>query len=197
MSPARLLVLFAGLSACVSFASAQNPSQEYIHLGGRVIAFENAPPAPTTPNGPASGTTAISYTYSTGGSGSGVTYTFSWGDGTSPTGGTPGSHTWAVGGTYSVTARAQLAGMISAVSGTWTVTITNTPPSEIVYPPTSVYPAPGTVHVGSSYSFTASGPLPRLAGERFNIHSTGVTARADRGQAAWIHTPGQLRAHIR
>ena len=73
--------------------------------------------APTTPSGPASGTTGTSYSYSTGGSvssfGHTVQYLFDWGDGTDSgwlaVGTTTASHTWAAAGTYNVRAMARCA----------------------------------------------------------------------------------------
>ncbi len=52
LRPAPALGILLGLALGASQAAGQTPSKEYIHLGGRVIAIENAPssgvPAPPT-----------------------------------------------------------------------------------------------------------------------------------------------------
>jgi hypothetical protein len=70
---------------------------------------------PTTPSGPASGSTGTNYTYSTSGStsnlGHPVQYTFNWGDGSAsgflPVGTTSAQHSWTSPGTYLVKSRAR------------------------------------------------------------------------------------------
>ena len=96
---------------------------------------------PDTPNGPSSGISGTSYTYSTGGSqcswGHNLEYRFDWDDGnqSSWSSSTSASHSWDTASTYNVTAQARCADDPSIVSG-WssalTVTI-NEPIHEIAY----------------------------------------------------------------
>jgi formylglycine-generating enzyme required for sulfatase activity len=87
---------------------------------------------PTAPSGPTTGSTGVSYAYSTGGSvssvGHSIEYRFDWGDGTYSTwsGGASVSHSWTSAGTYSVKAQVRCATHVdkSAVSAGVTVTIT-------------------------------------------------------------------------
>jgi hypothetical protein len=89
---------------------------------------------PTTPSGPASGSTGTNYTYSTGGStsnlGHPVQYKFNWGDGSAsvylPVGTTSAQHSWTSPGTYLVTSRAHCSihtSVVSNLSNTFSVTI--------------------------------------------------------------------------
>ncbi len=70
---------------------------------------------PNPPIGPAQGNVGTSYTYMTGGASSNINdpieYRFDWGDGTFSNwqSGTSASHSWAVGGIYSVKAQARCA----------------------------------------------------------------------------------------
>ncbi len=50
-TPAQAIGLLLGLALAASQAAGQTPSKEYIHLGGRVIAIENAPPGGGVPPG--------------------------------------------------------------------------------------------------------------------------------------------------
>jgi hypothetical protein len=89
---------------------------------------------PTTPSGPASGSTGTNYTYSTGGStsnlGHPVQYRFDWGDGSAPVwlpvGTTSAQHSWTSPGTYLVKSRARCSihtSVVSNFSNTFSVTI--------------------------------------------------------------------------
>ena len=101
---------------------------EYVVTIGGDSTIEKCPPEtvsiPNVPSGPTSGTTGISYSYTTGGStssyGHSVEYQFDWkGDGSdlSPWGSATQSKTWATPGTYNVRARARCATDTSVVSG--------------------------------------------------------------------------------
>jgi len=89
---------------------------------------------PTTPSGPASGSTGTIYTYSTGGStsnlGHPVQYKFDWGDGSAvwlPVGTTSAQHSWTSPGTYLVKSKARCSihnSVVSNFSNTYSVTIT-------------------------------------------------------------------------
>jgi hypothetical protein len=90
---------------------------------------------PTTPSGPASGSTGTNYTYSTGGStsnlGHPVQYRFDWGDGSGsgflPVGTTSAQHSWTSPGTYLVTSKAHCSihtSVVSNLSNAFSVTIT-------------------------------------------------------------------------
>jgi len=89
---------------------------------------------PTTPSGPASGSTGTNYTYSTGGStsnlGHPVQYRFDWGDGSAavwlPVGTTSAQHSWTSPGTYLVKSRGRCSihtSVVSNFSNTFSVTI--------------------------------------------------------------------------
>ena len=89
---------------------------------------------PTTPSGPASGSTGTNYTYSTGGStsnlGHPVQYRFDWGDGSAavwlPVGTTSAQHSWTSRGTYLVKSRGRCSihtSVVSNFSNTFSVTI--------------------------------------------------------------------------
>jgi N-acetyl-anhydromuramyl-L-alanine amidase AmpD len=90
-----------------------------------VIGMPEAVSMPNSPSGPTSGTTGVSYAYSTGGSssnlGHSVQYLFDWGDGTNsgwlPVGQTSASHSWSSAGTYTVRAKARCATHTSVESG--------------------------------------------------------------------------------
>jgi hypothetical protein len=71
--PAPALGLLLGLALAASQSAGQTPSKEYIHLGGRVIAIENAPANGGVPAAPTGLTAtagnhqvALSWTASTG-----------------------------------------------------------------------------------------------------------------------------------
>lgn len=76
---------FTSLSLAQTINPTQ-PSQEFVRLGGRIVAIENGESvsAPSVPAGYSAGTPNTSYTYSTGGStdsfGNPVQYEFTWGD---------------------------------------------------------------------------------------------------------------------
>ena len=105
------------------------------------VAYAPGLQPPSIPSGPASGVAGNSYSYSTSAidsSGSYLTYTFNWGDGTLPSttnlvkSGTKASmsHTWAGSGTYKVTATAtNNLSVSSGKSPALSVTIT-CPPGE-------------------------------------------------------------------
>jgi len=126
---------------------------------------------PTAPSGSSSGYTGSSYTYSTGGSassqGGAVQYIFYWGDGTNSgwlaTGTTTASKSWASAGSYSVTAQARSAGntsVVSAQSGSLSVTIT-TPVTEAVSIPNSPS-GPGSGTTATSYTYLTGGAASTL-----------------------------------
>jgi len=105
---------------------------------------------PATPSGPAEGSTAVGFTYVTGGSssnlGHSVQYLFDWGDGTYsgwlPVGQTSDSKSWPSAGTYNVKAQARCATHPSVTSN-WSpvlsVSILPPPP-----PPPNVSASDGT-----------------------------------------------------
>jgi hypothetical protein len=125
--------------------------------------------APSTPSGPTSGMTGISYSYATGGSsdnlGNAAQYQFTWGDGTYSgwlnTGTTSASHTWQQTGNYSLSAQARSAAntsVVSSPSGTLTVNITA--PESVSAPSTPSGPTSGTP--GTSYSYSTGGSSDNL-----------------------------------
>jgi hypothetical protein len=124
---------------------------------------------PNTPSGPNSGTTGISYTYSTGGSssnfGHSIQYFFNWGDDTNsgwlPVGTTTASKSWSSVGTYSVKAQARCTtdtSVLSSWSGTLSVTISA--PETVSTP--SILSGPTTGITGTSYSYTTGGSTSSL-----------------------------------
>jgi hypothetical protein len=114
---------------------------------------------PSTASGPTAGTAGVTYAYTTAGSGCtlghSVSYSFSWGDGTSsPFGAATQSHAWAAAGSFPVTVRAVCSGgSASAVSGPLTVTITT--PHLVATPATPAGTASGIT--GTPYSYTTGG----------------------------------------
>ncbi len=99
-----------------------------------IIPVPHTVSTPTTPTGPASGFTTISYTYASGGStcsaGHNVEYKFDWGDGniSAWSSSTSASHSWASVGTYNVKAQARCSqdhAIISSWSAELAVTISN------------------------------------------------------------------------
>ena len=121
--------------------------------------------APTTPSGPASGTTAQSYSYSTGGAtstlGHTVQYQFDWsgsGSDLSAWGSATQSRTWTTAGTYGVRARARCGtdtGIVSDWSSALTITITVA--ETVSAPVTPNGNSSGTT--GQSYSYTTGGAI--------------------------------------
>ncbi len=114
---------------------------------------------PTTPTGPNTGQTGVSYTYSTGGAfsntGDPVEYQFDWkGDGTdlSPWGSATQSKTWTVGGTYNVKARARCVIHTTVVSGWSSALIVNIEKVTVGTPS-----GPATAQLNTPYSYTFSG----------------------------------------
>jgi C1A family cysteine protease len=105
------------------FKIAYSQINSVVNFGDYTIAYDDAIPPdaaetvsqPRTLSGPTSGTTAASYTYTTGGSssseGHSVQYYFDWGDGTNSgwlTAGTASAQkSWSSSGTYAVKARAR------------------------------------------------------------------------------------------
>ncbi len=159
-------------------------SREYIRLGARLIAIENSSiPTPTQPTGTQSGNLNIPYTYSTGGSGSGVQYTFYWGDTTStvlPVGTTSTAHSWTTGGNYSITAKAMLtinSTISSGASAPLTVTISGG--AETVSAPTYISGVQSGAS-GSTFRIPPGAQYP-LQATRCSISLTGVTERPVRG----------------
>jgi predicted NAD-dependent protein-ADP-ribosyltransferase YbiA (DUF1768 family) len=168
-----LCAVLTGLICCFHAAQAQTPSKEYIRLGGRVIALENAVAetvsTPTAPSGPVSGAPNTSYTYSTGGSTSGlghsVQYQFNWGDGTNSgwlAVGTPtASHSWSSAGSYTVTAQARCStdtAIVSAVSLSLTAGIATI---ETISTPTKPS-GPTSGSPNTSYSYSTGGATSNL-----------------------------------
>jgi hypothetical protein len=103
---------------------------------------------PGTPAGPANGTVATTYHYSTQSSisslGHSVQYFFDWGDGTNsdwlPANVTSASKSWDTFGTYSVKVQARCSvdtSVVSNLSGAWKVTIGQTAWTPITPPPVS------------------------------------------------------------
>ena len=101
--------------------------EDVVTIGGDST-IEKCPPEtvsiPNVPSGPTSGSSGISYSYTTGGStsnlGHSLEYQFDWkGDGTdlSPWGSATQSKIWTSAGTYNVRARARCATDTSVVSG--------------------------------------------------------------------------------
>jgi hypothetical protein len=163
-------LVIAAIIGSAGSASAQTsaPSQEYIRLGGRVVAIER-PNAETvsTPATP-TGTTPIqvggSASYSSGGSISSwsdsVQYRFTWGDGTTSdwlaVGVTSASHTWLVAGTYTVTVQARCATHTSVVSSSSTALTVLAQTLETITTPTSVS-GPTSILPGTNYSYSTGG----------------------------------------
>ncbi|MDP3000959.1 MAG: hypothetical protein Q8N47_25985 [Bryobacterales bacterium] len=120
---------------------------------------------PSTPSGPASGTTGVSYSYSTSGAssslGHSVQYSFDWGDGTNSgwlgAGVTSASHSWASAGSYSVRAMARCV-TDTAVQSSWSggLTVTVSAPETVSAPTTPSGTASGTMGVSYSYSTGAA-----------------------------------------
>ncbi len=106
--------------------------------------------APTTPTGPASGTTGASYDYSTNGStsslGHSVQYKFDWDDGSDSgwlaVGTTQASHSWSAAGTYNVKAMARCAEH-TLIESLWSATLAVI----ISDPPTGQYNSPAQYKV--------------------------------------------------
>lgn len=114
---------------------------DWSRIGRISLPFSKTISAPNTPSGPTSGTTGISYSYSTGGlsSGHSIKYQFDWkGDGSdlSPWGSATQSKTWTISGTYYVRTRARSSKDNSVVSD-WSsgLTVTIVPPSLTVISP--------------------------------------------------------------
>jgi hypothetical protein len=147
---------------------------------------------PTAPNGPSSGNTGVSYTYSTGGSssnlGHSVEYRFDWkGDATdlSPWGSATQSKTWTTPGSYNVRARARCATHTSVVSAwssstpvtitqaTVQCTVTSNPTGRQITVDGSAYTAPQTFDwvAGSSHTLSASSPQSGGSGIRYVFSS--------------------------
>jgi hypothetical protein len=127
------------------------------------------PNKPSTPSGPGSGYTGVSYTYSsstTDPEGQDIYYWFNWGDGTNSGWLGPydsgsscsASHSWSSPGTYSVKVKAKdVHGDESVWSDVKTVTISdpNSPPNT---PSTPSGPSSGYTGVSYTYSTSATDP---------------------------------------
>ena len=155
-------------------------------------AIAEAISVPTIPSGPSSGTTGVSYTFTTGGAssnlGHSLGYQFDWkGDGTdlSSWGTTSQSKTWAVAGDYRVRARARCATdttVLSSWSSYSSVSISAAPAScTIITNPTglqisvdgTVYTAPQTFNwvPGSTHDLSVSATQDGSPGIR-NVYSS-------------------------
>ena len=137
-----------------------------VNAGSPPHIFVATPPGiisvPTTPSGPASGRTGISYSYSTGGSasifGNPVEYQFDWkGDGTdlSPYGSATQSKRWTGGGTYKVRSRARDTVNTTAISD-WSPGLSVSISAETVSTPT-IPSGPSSGVIIASYTYTTGG----------------------------------------
>jgi len=138
-------------------------------VGATITINAESVTAPAKPAGPASGSTNVSYTYTTGSAvdnaGHSVQYLFDWGNGTNsgwlPVGTKSASKTWTTGGSYMVKAQARCAthtSIVSAYSTALTVTITA---PETVSAPTK--PSGPTTGKGiGTYTYTTGGAVDNL-----------------------------------
>jgi hypothetical protein len=129
---------------------------------------------PNILTGPITGTTGVSYSYTTGGStsslGHSVQYQFDWGDGTNsgwlPVGTTSASHPWSSAGNYPVKTQARCATDTSVLSS-WSSSISVNIGAPITYPLTTsvnpsgagivtLNPAGGTYNAGTAVTLTAT-----------------------------------------
>ena len=183
-------------------------------LSVTITGRNNPPAAPSVPIGPASGSSGISYSYSTKATdpdGDQVKYTFDWGDGTtfvtplvSSGASASASHTWTVASgsteTFSVSAKAtDDNGAVSSVSGPLAITITgpNSPPAAPSVPSGTTSGSSGTSY---SYSTKATDP----DGDRvlytfdWGDGTTSVTSLVSSGASAgashtWIVASGSTK----
>ena len=143
----------------------QTPETLYAGTGSGVFKLvTESISAPSTPDGPASGTTGTSYSYSTGAAasnfGNPVEYQFDWnGDGSSDLSGwgsASQSKSWTAAGVYVVRARARSATDVSAMSG-WSnpLTVRISPPESISTPTTP--DGPGSGKTDTSYYYSTGG----------------------------------------
>jgi len=142
---------------------------------------------PNPPDGPTSGSSGTSYTYTTGGSASSkehsVQYLLDWGDGTSsgwlPVGTTSASHSWNMAGIYTVKVQARCATDINVISG-WSnsltvnigliqCTVTTNPSGLQITADGTTYGAPQTFNwtPGSSHILSVPSPQSGTAGIRY------------------------------
>jgi len=145
---------------------------------------------PNTPDGPTSGTTGSSYTFSTGGSvsnlgqGHSPEYRFDWGDGTYSgwSSSTTASKTWSSGGSYAVKAQARcklhpevMSGWSSALSVAITLpyTVTTSPSGRQVVVDGSPYTAAYTFNwtPGSAHTLAVLSPEDGSSGTRYVFSS--------------------------
>ena len=133
------------------------------------ISVGEAVSTPSVPSGAASGSPGSSYSYTTGGSTSGlghsIQYLFDWGDGTNSgwlaVGTASALKTWYTAGTYVVRAQARCATNTSAVSG-WSsgLSVTISVGETVLTPSVPSGAASGSP--GSTYSYTTGGSTSSL-----------------------------------
>ena len=169
-------------------STAQNPSHTYTQAGSYTATFTvtdstasqasdsiaitasstvHEVTVPDTPEGPSTGATGISYTYTTGGAscsqGHSVEYYFDWGDGaySSWSSSTSASHIWSAAGTYTVKAQARCSvnpGVTSLWSEAKTVSLEESPNFQLYISSATDSPASG--QGGSTNPDTGSYPYP-------------------------------------
>ncbi len=152
--------------------------------GNPVTALDDQAPihavtVPSTPSGPSSGITGISYSFSTGNSvcshGHAVEYQFDWGNGTYSTWGSPTSisNTWTSMGVYDVRAQARCSvstGILSGWSGAHSITISPSTPQ----PEMNIKQGSTSIPDASLYDFDAQ-QIESDTDVTFTIENFGTT----------------------
>jgi hypothetical protein len=143
---------------------------------------------PSVPSGPSSGTTGVSYAFTTGGASSSLSdsleYQFDWkGDGTdlSSWGSTSQSKTWTAAGTYAVRARARCATHTSVLSS-WSSSLSVLISAASVSCTITTAPTGLQISVDGT-SYTAPQTLNWTAGAS---HSIGVTSPQGTSTTRWV-----------
>jgi hypothetical protein len=160
------------------------------------ITAQESVSTPSAPSGPASGTPATPYSYSTGGSsdnlGNPVQYLFYWGDGSNsgwlPTGTTSATHSWSAG-SYNVTAQARSAtnnAVVSSQSAALAVSITAQ--ESVSTPSTPSGPTSGTP--GTPYSYSTGGSSDNLGNPVQYLFYWG-----DGSNSGWLPTGSTSATH--
>jgi len=191
----RFVPTSAGSFSSNSSIPSNDPDENPVTISINGVGVVETITIPNILTGPITGTTDVSYSYTTGGStsnfGHTVEYQFDWkGDASdlSPWGASPQSKTWTSPGTYSVKARARCAtdnSVTSSWSSALSVTISN-PTETISTPNIPTGPTIGTTN--NSYSYSTGGSVSSLVhpveyqfdwkGDGTDLSSWGTTTQS-------------------